>query len=89
MPDAETVSRALSDIESALRSDGYGLRVAVTQGQVHVSIEAGPSSCAECLVSIDLMTAMIESELVHHEVQVEAGMLRVTYPEPGIPAGPP
>jgi hypothetical protein len=89
VPDADAVRQALSDIQSALRSDGCGLRVAVRPGQVLVSIEAGPSSCAECLVPLDLMTAMIESELVHHEVHVEAGTLRVTYPEPGVPAGPP
>ena len=82
MPDAETVSRALSDIESALRSDGYGLQVAVTPGQVLVSIEAGLSSCAECLVPVDLMTAMIQSELAHHGVHVAAGVLRITYPDP-------
>lgn len=85
MPDAETVRKALSGIESALRSDGYELRVAVTPGQVLVSVEAGTASCEECLVPLDLMTSMIESELVHNEVHVEAGMLQVAYPKSGIP----
>lgn len=80
MPDAQTVRQALGDIAGALHSDGYELQVAVAPGQILVSIEAGPASCAECLVPLDLMTAMIESELAHHEVRLEAGMLRISYP---------
>lgn len=85
MPDVETIRMALADIESALRSDGYELRVAVSPGQVLVSVEAGPMSCAECLVPLDLMTSLIESELVHNKVHVEAGMVQVTYPNSSTP----
>jgi hypothetical protein len=88
MPDAEIVREALSDITSALRSDGYELRVAVTPGQVLVSVRAGPEACQECLVPLSLMTGMIESELAHHEVQMAAGTLQVAYPQSSIPAGP-
>ncbi len=80
MPDADQIGRALAGIQSALQADGYDLRVAVAPGRVMVSIEAGPDSCAECLVPVQLMTGMIEAELEHNDVGLAPGTVQVRYP---------
>ena len=81
MPEADEITTALAGIQSALQADGYDLRVAVEPGRVTVSIEAGPDSCAECLVPVQLMTGMIEAELEHNDVALAPGTVHVRYPE--------
>jgi hypothetical protein len=49
----------LEQIRQSLQADDYRLDVAVRDGRAEVAIAAGPGACAECLVSKDLMRAML------------------------------
>jgi hypothetical protein len=49
----------LEQIRQSLQADDYRLDVTVHSGRTEVAIAAGPSACAECLVSKDLMRSML------------------------------
>ena len=49
----------LAQIRQSLQADDYRLDVTVRDGRAEVAIAAGPEACAECLVSKDLMRAML------------------------------
>jgi hypothetical protein len=49
----------LEQIRQTLQADDYRLDVALSDGRAEVAIAAGPAACAECLVSKDLMRAML------------------------------
>jgi hypothetical protein len=49
----------LEQIRQSLQADDYRLDVTVHSGRAEVAIAAGPSACAECLVSKDLMRSML------------------------------
>jgi hypothetical protein len=49
----------LEKIRQSLETDDYRLEVMVHSGRASVTIAAGPSACADCLVSKDLMRSML------------------------------
>jgi len=49
----------LDQIRRSLEADDYRLDVTVHPGRAEVAIAAGPTACAECLVSKDLMRSML------------------------------
>jgi hypothetical protein len=61
---ADTVETALGKFRDMLASDGYGLSWSVTdQDKVVVQIEAGPDACADCLVPLPIMEAIMSDAL--------------------------
>jgi hypothetical protein len=58
-PDPEALRR----IQDSLRAEDYELRVTAADDIAWVTIAAGPAACADCLVSKDLMRAMLAPAL--------------------------
>jgi len=59
-----TLETALGRFAEMLASDGYRLGwQADDQGKVVVRIEAGPDACADCLVPLPVMQAIISDAL--------------------------
>ena len=54
---------ALDKIRQSLRTEDYHLDVTLQGGSAEVTIVAGPSACADCLVPKDLMRAMLAPAL--------------------------
>jgi hypothetical protein len=67
----------LEQIRQTLRADDYRIDVVVRDGRAEVAIGAGPAACAECLVSKDLMRAMLAPVL-----GVPPESIDLAYPEP-------
>jgi hypothetical protein len=65
----------LEKIRQSLAADDYRLDVMVHSGRASVSIAAGPSACADCLVSKDLMRSMLAPVL-----GVPPDLIELTYP---------
>jgi hypothetical protein len=59
----ESDPEALRRIRDSLRAEDYELRVTAADGIARVTISAGPAACADCLVSKDLMRAMLAPAL--------------------------
>ena len=66
---------ALRKIRQSLQAEDYELRVTMRADRAEVAVEAGPSACAECLVSKDLMRAMLAPAL-----GMGPDMIDLTYP---------
>ena len=49
----------LEQIRQSLEADDYRLEVTVHSARARVTIAAGPSACADCLVSKNLMRSML------------------------------
>ncbi len=49
----------LEQIRQSLQADDYRLDAAVYDDRAEVAIAAGPSACADCLVSKNLMRSML------------------------------
>jgi hypothetical protein len=61
---AETVDTALGKLRDVLASDGYGLSWSLTGAdKVVVRVEAGPDACADCLVPLPIMEAIMSDAL--------------------------
>lgn len=61
---ASTLDTALRKFREMLSSDGYDLSWSLTdQDTVVVQIEAGPDACAECLVPLPIMEAIMSDAL--------------------------
>ena len=61
---AGTLDEALGKFREMLASDGYGLSWSLTdQDKVVVEIEAGPDACADCLVPLPIMEAIMSDAL--------------------------
>jgi hypothetical protein len=74
----------LEQIRQSLQADDYRLDVTVHSGRAEVAIAAGPSACAECLVSKDLMRSMLAPVL-----GVPPDSIELVYPEPALGATTP
>ncbi|WP_369136921.1 hypothetical protein [Modestobacter versicolor] len=62
--DTAAVDAALQQFREVLASDGYLLRwTAAAADQVVVHVEAGPDACAECLVPLPVMQAIMNDAL--------------------------
>jgi len=78
---ASTLDTALGKFRDMLASDGYDLSWSVTeQDSVVVQIEAGPDACADCLVPLPIMEAIMTDalgptpySLDHIELPADAG----------------
>jgi hypothetical protein len=58
------VDGALGKFRDMLASDGYGLSWSLTEhDKVVVQIEAGPDACADCLVPLPIMEAIMSDAL--------------------------
>ena len=66
---------ALDMIRQSLRTEDYHLDVTVQGEGAEVTIVAGPSACADCLVPKDLMRAMLAPAL-----GVRPDRIEVAYP---------
>lgn len=61
---ASTLDGALGKFREMLASDGYDLSWELTgQDKVVVQIEAGPDACADCLVPLPIMEAIMSDAL--------------------------
>jgi len=59
-----SIDEALGKFREMLASDGYDLSWKVTdQDKVVVEIEAGPDACADCLVPLPIMEAIMSDAL--------------------------
>lgn len=65
----------LEKIRQSLEADDYLLEVMMHSGRATVSIAAGPSACADCLVSKDLMRSMLAPVL-----GVPPDLIELAYP---------
>ncbi len=65
----------LENIRQSLEADDYRLEVMVQSGWARVTIAAGPTACADCLVSKDLMRSMLAPVLGMSTEEIE-----LTYP---------
>ncbi|MCU1376004.1 MAG: hypothetical protein JWO68_3290 [Actinomycetia bacterium] len=61
MAERAAVDEALGSIREALELDGYRLHAALEAGGLHLTIEAGPEACPDCL-SPDAVLAGIASD---------------------------
>ena len=60
----QTLDHALQRFRDVLAADGYDLRWSVTaQARVVVEIQAGPEACADCLVPLPVMEAIMSDAL--------------------------
>ena len=60
----QTLDHALQRFRDVLAADGYDLRWSVTaQDRVVVEIQAGPEACADCLVPLPVMEAIMSDAL--------------------------
>jgi hypothetical protein len=60
----QTLDHALQRFRDVLAADGYDLRWSVTaQDRVVVEIRAGPEACADCLVPLPVMEAIMSDAL--------------------------
>ena len=66
---------ALENIRQSLQAEDYHLDVTVAGQVARVTITAGPSACADCLVGKDLMRAMLSPAL-----GVPAERIELAYP---------
>lgn len=58
------IEDALSGLGQAFAADGYALRVVELDGpKLKIKIDAGPDACAECLVPLPVMVALIKTDL--------------------------
>ena len=64
-----------------LRADGYDLEVAEAGGVLDLTIVAGPSACADCLVPEPLMLSMLQDML--DPTGKAPPPVRLTYPDAG------
>lgn len=61
---ASTLDGALGKFREMLASDGYDLSWELTeQDKVVVQIDAGPDACADCLVPLPIMEAIMSDAL--------------------------
>jgi hypothetical protein len=61
---ADMLDSALGKFRDMLASDGYDLSWSLTgQERVVVQIEAGPDACADCLVPLPIMEAIMSDAL--------------------------
>ncbi len=61
---ASTLDGAFVQFREMLASDGYDLSWSLTdQHKVVVQIEAGPDACADCLVPLPIMEAIMSDAL--------------------------
>jgi len=67
---------ALAKIRRSLQAEDYQLQLTMGEASVFVSIVAGPSACADCLVPKDLMRAMLAPAL-----GVEPEDIELAYPK--------
>jgi hypothetical protein len=80
-PQAAGLETAFRRFRDMLASDGYILSWSVTgQDRVIVRIEAGPDACADCLVPLPVMEAVMSDALAptgyaldHIELPAQAG----------------
>lgn len=70
-----TIIEALDGIRSALAADGYTLSVVEEPSRVLIRVDAGPDSCADCLVPKDLMLQMVRGR-----TPLETRELMLSYP---------
>lgn len=68
----------LEEFRKSLAADGYELNVDVNADSAAVRIVAGPDACDDCLVSKEMMRAMLAPAL-----GVAADDIDVTYPADG------
>ncbi|MEB3369036.1 hypothetical protein [Saccharopolyspora mangrovi] len=66
---------ALAQLRSTLAADDYQLAVADSDGQVRVSITAGPAACEDCLVPKPLMRGVL-----HQALGVPEDAITLIYP---------
>jgi hypothetical protein len=76
--DMEQVRARLQPAHEFLEADGYELVVADDDGVLDLTIVAGPSACADCLVPQPLMTSMLQDML--DPTGQSPPPLRLTYP---------
>jgi len=67
-----TLDHALQRFRDVLAADGYDLRWSVTaQDKVVVEIQAGPEACADCLVPLPVMEAIMSDALAPTPYQLD------------------
>lgn len=76
----DRVEEALSDVRSALRADGYDLRLADDGGRIMVEVTAGPAACAECLIPKDVLVTVVRRAVEDVVGRADEGALCVVYP---------
>ena len=62
MSNTETY-KALDAIKQMLMADGYDLLVDDSQGDLQISVTAGPEACEDCLVPKDVMISIIQASI--------------------------
>jgi hypothetical protein len=76
--DLDEVRERLQPAFEFLGADGYELVVADDDGVLDLTIVAGPSACADCLVPQPLMTSMLQDMLA--PTGQSPPPIRLTYP---------
>ena len=74
--DPAAVDAALQQFREVLASDGYLLRwTPADAAQVVVHVEAGPDACADCLVPLPVMHAIMDDALAATGYTVDSVVL--------------
>lgn len=63
MTDDPTIDGALRPLRDMLTADGYDLRWSVTGDRVVIRVVAGADACADCLVPVQVMEAIMTDAL--------------------------
>jgi hypothetical protein len=75
----QTLDHALQRFRDVLTADGYDLRWSVTaQDRVVVEIQAGPEACADCLVPLPVMEAIMSDALAPTRYELDHIVLPAT-----------
>jgi hypothetical protein len=68
--DLPAILVALGTMQEALALDGYLLVPTIDEGEVRLSIEAGPEACQDCLAPDSVLVAIAGDALARHDIDL-------------------
>ena len=72
------IERALGDLVGAFAVDDYRLSiVGFSDGVLKLTIDAGPSACAECLVPENILSGIVRNSL---PPEISVSKIEIQYP---------
>jgi hypothetical protein len=73
--DLPAILAALGTMQEALALDGYLLVPTMSEGEVRLSIEAGPDACQDCLAPDPVLAAIAGDALARHQIELSVRII--------------